>query len=161
MFTYLSLQEFSLLFTCIFCSQLITFNLGSTMFKLWLTYQQDLLQSLPCFKNASLVSTKLSYTFDKLSSLSREKTFIALRFLFSKATFFASTFMLPVSASPTVSYKSSLFSSSSLSVFFIHASSSSHFPEVHIQQIIKSSSFIFLKHCYFLITSPKTLMNLI
>jgi len=32
---------------------------------------------------------------------------------------------------------------------------------VDFQQIIKSSSFIFLKHCYFHITSPKTLLNLI
>ncbi|KAL9860502.1 hypothetical protein AtNW77_Chr1g0059071 [Arabidopsis thaliana] len=42
------------------------------MFKLWLTYQQDHLQCFPCFKNASLLSTKLSYNFDNSSSFSRE-----------------------------------------------------------------------------------------
>jgi hypothetical protein len=49
--------------------------------------------------------------------------------------------MLPVSASPTLSYKSSLFSSSSLSVFFIHASSSSHFPEGQTNSLCQVPNF--------------------
>ncbi|CAL9238141.1 unnamed protein product [Arabidopsis halleri] len=54
--------------------------------------------------------------------------------------------MLSVSISPTLSYRSLLWHCFTLSIF---------------QQIMKSSSFIFLKHCYLLISSRKILLNLI
>ncbi|CAL9238142.1 unnamed protein product, partial [Arabidopsis halleri] len=118
-------------------------------------------------------STKLSFTFDDSSSVSKDQTSIALSFLFFNATdphsslqfiFHTSFFFFPFSSrlnNFTLPNSRFFHTNEVLAVSHIVIKLTNSFSVLSLGYFVKSSTFIFLKHCYLLISSSKNLLNLV